>query len=256
MDSAPLKKSYYAVIPADVRYCEKLVDGAKLLYGEITALCNERGYCWATNEYFAQLYGNDARTISRWLTALVKEDFIYIDTTKGMRKIFLQHKFNPEAVYEDHMNTAEAPIVATAPKAKKPKKEKKEIVPKFTETDMRLAQLLLQKIIYNFPVFENKTVKLNDWADDIRKLRTLNEAGEPMPEDRQVTPYQIEFMITWLHGGEYTPTGKPTRTMQPHDFWSKNILSASKLRKQWFTLVPQLQEELKKQVKKSTVAQL
>lgn len=59
-----VKKSYYAVIPATVRYDSSVVPGAKLLYGEITALCNEKGYCWATNDYFSRIYSVSKRTIS------------------------------------------------------------------------------------------------------------------------------------------------------------------------------------------------
>lgn len=68
--------SYYAVIPADVRYNPELCANAKLLYAEITSLCNSKGYCWANNKYFAKLYGVDERTVRRWLQDLEKEGFI------------------------------------------------------------------------------------------------------------------------------------------------------------------------------------
>lgn len=70
------KKSYYAVIPANVRYDESLSPNAKLLYGEITALCNAEGFCWASNNYFAELYEVTDRTIKRWLKDLTEGGYI------------------------------------------------------------------------------------------------------------------------------------------------------------------------------------
>ena len=70
------KKSYYAVIPASVRYDESLPPNAKLLYGEITALCNAEGYCWASNKYFADLYGVSIVSIKRWIKALIDSGYI------------------------------------------------------------------------------------------------------------------------------------------------------------------------------------
>lgn len=65
-----IHRSYFAIIPASVRYDNRLIPSAKLLYGEITALSNERGYCWASNDYFAQLYGVSKTTIKSWLKSL------------------------------------------------------------------------------------------------------------------------------------------------------------------------------------------
>jgi hypothetical protein len=71
---------YYAIIPSSVRYDKKLPANAKLLFGEITALCNKEGYCWATNEYFAELYGASDKTIGRWLKALKTKGVIFCST--------------------------------------------------------------------------------------------------------------------------------------------------------------------------------
>ncbi|WP_373786513.1 helix-turn-helix domain-containing protein [Jeotgalibaca porci] len=71
-----IKKSYYAIIPAHVRYDETLTPNAKLLYGEVTALCNERGYCWASNSYFADLYSVSNVSISKWINQLVKQGYL------------------------------------------------------------------------------------------------------------------------------------------------------------------------------------
>lgn len=71
-----MKPNYYAIIPAEVRYNEKLSPNAKLLYGEITALTSKKGVCWAQNIYFAELYNVDTKTVSRWIHQLQEEGLI------------------------------------------------------------------------------------------------------------------------------------------------------------------------------------
>lgn len=57
--------SYYAVIPAHILHDPQLSASAKLLYGEISVRCNEKGYCWATNGALADDLKVGERTISR-----------------------------------------------------------------------------------------------------------------------------------------------------------------------------------------------
>lgn len=68
---------YWAVIPAAVRYDDRIPANAKLLYGEITALCDRKGFCWAKNEYFAALFGWSADTVTRLIRKL--RDAGYLD---------------------------------------------------------------------------------------------------------------------------------------------------------------------------------
>jgi hypothetical protein len=73
------KPNYYAIIPADVRYDTDITPNAKLLYGEITALCNKEGHCWATNNYFADLYGKNKKSISAWIKQLKDKGHIRVE---------------------------------------------------------------------------------------------------------------------------------------------------------------------------------
>jgi hypothetical protein len=73
------KPSYYAIIPAEVRYSKKLTPNAKLLYAEITALCNMNGKCTASTEYFCRLYEVSRGAVQNWLKML--DDNGYIERT-------------------------------------------------------------------------------------------------------------------------------------------------------------------------------
>ena len=79
------KPNYYAIIPAEVRY-SNLKPNAKLLYGEITALSGKLGYCYATNNYFAELYGVSKNTISSWISDLKKLGFINVNVERNAKK--------------------------------------------------------------------------------------------------------------------------------------------------------------------------
>lgn len=70
------KNSYDVVIPENVLHDSSLTANAKLLYGEITALRDSRGYCWATNRYFAELFGVSVTSVSKWIKALREGGYI------------------------------------------------------------------------------------------------------------------------------------------------------------------------------------
>lgn len=75
---------YYGILPAEVRYDKDLLPNAKLLFVEITSLCRQQGYCWATNSYFAELLGASERTVTRWIKLLCDKGYCFT-TTKTFR---------------------------------------------------------------------------------------------------------------------------------------------------------------------------
>jgi hypothetical protein len=81
-DIQKTRPNYYAIIPAEIRYHKELKPNEKLLYGEITALCDKNGTCWASNQYFANLYGVDVCTVSRWILHLKELGFINYEISK------------------------------------------------------------------------------------------------------------------------------------------------------------------------------
>ena len=85
------KPNYYAIIPANVRYDNELKPIEKLLYGEITTLTLKTGECWASNNYFSQLYNICPTTISKYLNHLKQKGYLnieikYFENTKQIEK--------------------------------------------------------------------------------------------------------------------------------------------------------------------------
>jgi len=81
--------NYYAIIPASVRYDKRLTGDEKIMYGELSALSNKNGYCWASNGYFAKLYGITPQGISKRIHGLEEAGYIRIefhDKENGVRE--------------------------------------------------------------------------------------------------------------------------------------------------------------------------
>jgi hypothetical protein len=90
MENEKIEPNYWAVITAKVRY-SKIPANAKLLYGEINALCNTNGYCWASNQYFANLYGVTTQAISKWVNLLAKAGHIKLKYEYNGKEIKQRH---------------------------------------------------------------------------------------------------------------------------------------------------------------------
>lgn len=101
-------KGYYSVIPATVRYDSNLTPNAKLLYAEITSLCNEYGYCWATNDYFSKLYNVSTTSISKWISSLVQNGYITteIEYKEGSKQILKRYIRIINDPIEEKLNTS------------------------------------------------------------------------------------------------------------------------------------------------------
>ena len=86
------KIGYYAVIPSTVLFNEKLKSNEKLLYAVITALANKEGYCYASNNYLADLFNSKAHTISNWISHLNKLNFVYVDLIRNNKNEIIQRR--------------------------------------------------------------------------------------------------------------------------------------------------------------------
>ncbi len=78
-----LRPGYWAVIPAEIRYDDRIPPNAKILYAEISSLTGATGYCWADDAYFAKLYRMSERTIRSLIKALADQGYIRIEREAG-----------------------------------------------------------------------------------------------------------------------------------------------------------------------------
>lgn len=111
--------SYYAILPASVRYDTRLAPMERILYAEITALAQANGVCWAKNAYFQRLYDVSEGTVRRWVSHLQKFGYITVELVSknniiSGRKIRLCETLPPSA-----QKCADGTKMSAAPSAQK-----------------------------------------------------------------------------------------------------------------------------------------
>lgn len=209
------QKAYFAIIPANVRYDKDLPPNAKLLYGEITALCNEKGYCWAENRYFADLYGVSKTSVSKWIGALQEKGYIqtalmYREGSKEIDKRYITIVNDP---MEKNLNTPLTKVNGpmeeklkenstsnnTPNKTSNKKERKKEDAQSATSYDEILSEIeneTLRDTYYDF--IKMRTLIKSPMTDRALKqlIKKVNEL-EPNSTERQIKVLEQSILNNW-----------------------------------------------------------
>ena len=240
------KKSYYAVIPATVRYDNSVVPGAKLLYGEITALCNEKGYCWATNDYFSRLYSVSKRTISTWIKSLcdaghISADFVMDKKTHKVKLRCLK------VVEENFVTLTKESSIPSRSKLHEPHEEN------FAENNTKNITInKTLKDIYSSQIFEEP--KIDD--NDVKKKKVFETDSDPyllakflekcIAENNPKFPQNESQRQRWAKDFDLMirrdkidadDIAAVIEWSQNDNFWRSNILSGKKVREKYQQLV-------------------
>ena len=175
--------NYYAIIPASVRYDKDITPNAKLLYGEITALCNKEGKCWASNLYFANLYGVSKVSISKWINQLVKNGYlssevIYQEGSKEILNRYLRIVNDPiKEKFKDNNTTNNTTnkkhIYGEFKKVRLSDEEYSKLDSDFGNTK-ELIKFLDEYKEMNGKVYKNDYLAIRKWVVDAVKRQNKN----------------------------------------------------------------------------------
>ena len=89
------KPAFFAILPAAVRYDKRLKPMERILYGEITALADQTGYCYASNRYFIELYGVTDRAVQKWIKDLTACGYITVEVLGGAGQGRCERRITP-----------------------------------------------------------------------------------------------------------------------------------------------------------------
>lgn len=235
------KPSYWAVLPAAIRYDPEITAGAKLLYAEITSLADARGYCWATNGYFQKLYGISEPTVQRYLRALKAAGYIRIQDGNGgsaVRRIYAGvNPLGTNPVKNDGVppskltggdvkNDGGSPSKMTGSTINKKIKQEKEQPPKAPQ-GAAWEPVMFERFWKLYPRKKDRAKALRAWDKlkaDRKLMQTMSAALKAQmatEEWQRDNGRAIPYPSTWLNNrrweDELEEPGGPPRASAPTD---------------------------------------
>ena len=211
-------------IPKEIWLNKDLTIMEKLFLVEIDSLDNDKG-CFASNAHFAEFFGITKGRCTQIIKSLEKKGLVTIkleregkNVSKRIIKVVrklntLVSKLNtplsetkhPYLENDEGSNTSNSNTNSNTSRSKL----------KFETQHLKLAELLYKQIKNNLPNYPEKD--LEKWANEFRLM---------MERDKREGEEIQDLIIK----------------TQNHHFWKKNILSPSKLRKQYDRLVIEFED--------------
>ena len=198
-----MKRTYYAIIPAYVRYDKDLTPNAKLMFGELTALSNDKGYCYASNKYFSELYQVSTVSISKWINQLKDKKYI---------KVSFTYKANSKEIESRNIyisNLKEVSNISLTPHKEKFKDNSNNTIINNKEIIYNeLIEKSFSHLIKLFPlaVQPRTAIDIRNWKDCLDKLDRIDGY------DTRAVYYIV-------------------KKVRLDEFWKENFFSILKLRK-------------------------
>lgn len=217
------KPAYWAVIPGELRRDDAIPANAKLLYGDISALTGERGYCFAGNEYLAGLYGWTERSVQRLIAALAERGYIRVEMEPGKERRIYAGAFLGISQGGDKIVTPDNFVVGGRQKSHPHNKEDNKTVnnpPKSPKGGGRKVSMpkWRPKEFVTFWTYYSSYGRGDDRAGAVREwdrlkpdddlLHVIGQAlGDQARSDEWQRGY-APYARTWLHNRRWEDTGR------------------------------------------------
>ena len=246
-NSTKERPNYYAIIPANVRYDKELTPNAKLLYAEITALANEKGYCWASNDYFANLYKVSKFTVSKWISQLDKKNYInteiiYKKGTKQVENRYIRIQKDPiNEISNRYCQNEQDPIVEISnTPIDKISKDNNKYINNTINNKYELKEIYKERFFQFYELYPRK-VKKKDTEKWFLKNKPNEELFNKIIEglekhlkskqwkDKQYIPYPT----TWLNGERWNDEVEIEETEEERIKRLEKEIEEAKKRGEW-----------------------